>query len=330
VDERDGLVTTPRLTVEDEWDRSLEELEPGNAIERTVRIEGEDILGMLLPELSFEAPAGIAVYSEPARIIDRTNRGRYRGERSQTITYVLTERGTFEIPSIEIQWWNPDDGELRTERLESRFFEVKAKDIGIPNGSALSDLLNNATASITAVGARAVRWIFAHRTGLVVLALIGAVLIGLAHAYGPRARRTMSDSLNRIRNSEPQAFRALDRSLRNGDARQIVEAYWHWRERLDAISTRRTDTASLFKTPPNENEDVPVRLSDFPHWRAFEAQRYSDRSRTPPAASTRQLHHEMRAMRAIYLAKIDADRCGPPRATGPTATRTPLRLNPNA
>ncbi|MGY8736201.1 MAG: hypothetical protein ACKVIW_01635, partial [bacterium] len=110
-------------------------LEAGDAIERRIRIRGTQILGMLLPPLRFEAPPGIAVYADKPRILDRVNRGQYSGERSQKVTYVLQERGFFQISPLEIRWWNPDTGSLNVERVPGQTFEVSDAGFGASNTS---------------------------------------------------------------------------------------------------------------------------------------------------------------------------------------------------
>ena len=104
VEEAQRVVTTPRLEIEDEWDRDFEGLEAGDAIERRIRIRGTQILGMLLPPLRFEASPGIAVYADKPRILDRVNRGQYSGERSQKITYVLQAWGIDSLRWLLVHW----------------------------------------------------------------------------------------------------------------------------------------------------------------------------------------------------------------------------------
>lgn len=317
VDESEGVVTTPRLSVEDEWDRSFDDLSAGDALERTIHIEGDEVLGMLLPDLAFEAPVGIAVYADAPRIVDRANRGRYRGQRTQTITYVLTERGTFEIPSIAIRWWNPEDEELRTETLASQSLNVKAAGLGISNSSSLSESIGDLRSRVAKAGAAVLQLILRHWLGIAVIGLIAFGLIRLTRAYGSRARETFDLALKQRRNSEALTFRALDRCLRVGDAQQIVAAYWHWRERIDA---------SVLPSPRAHPESQD--LARFPHWRTFQALRYSGPQAEPATFSRPDLRREIREMRSAYFAQTSARGRNHSRTNSSFRTRISPRLNP--
>ncbi|MCP5058432.1 MAG: hypothetical protein GY937_17145 [bacterium] len=222
-----GLVTTPRFRVRDEWSRPLDALMVGDAVKRTVRMNADRALGMLLPDLVFEVPPGIAVYADQPRTSDQVNRGQYQGERVESVTYVLQRPGEFALPAIELHWWDPGSGALQTEILEDRAFEVT----GEPDQASLvvpADPWTRWRAGFDRLQA----FTREHRLALL-LTILGVIFtVQLARTRLPglllgwRARREWR------RGSEAQLFRELMRSAGRGDGDALVRDFWRWRDRL--------------------------------------------------------------------------------------------------
>jgi hypothetical protein len=244
----ESFVTTPRLTMRESWNRPLEELQVGDALKRTVRLGAENALGMLLPELSFEAPAGIKLYPEQPRTEDRVERGRYRGERVESVTYVLQREGEFTLPAIDVHWWNPDRGILVTETLEAHSFLVQAGE-----QEAQLVVARRLRADWRRLLARV--WVFGveHWLLLVGVALGVGLAARLLRTRGPLVLAWLRAESARREASEAAGFRSLERSLRSGDVDAVVRSYWRWLDRLrteipalDARGLRRAAESSGF------------------------------------------------------------------------------------
>lgn len=107
-------VATSRFEVEEEFNKSLVELKPGDALQRTIRISADNLPAMMLPPVSTEAVPGIAAYAKPAKLVDKINRGDYLAERSQQITYVIEKPGDYQLPEQIFYWWNLETGAVET------------------------------------------------------------------------------------------------------------------------------------------------------------------------------------------------------------------------
>ncbi|MFT5696016.1 MAG: hypothetical protein ACI9QQ_001995 [Myxococcota bacterium] len=288
-----GFFTTPRLEVHDTWDKPLEDLEVGFAIKRTVRLSGEQMLGMLLPKLVFEAPEGIAVYADAPRVHDRINRGQYRGERRQTVTYVLQEPGTYELAPVELQWWDPVQEELRSATLSTPEFHVTGE--GLATAQDLDDA--GAAARWLQFGSAAVAWLAAHWLGLLTLVLIAvAAARGLMFA-GPRITRAISYSRQQHQDSEATAFRNLKHSVSRGDEGQVIESYWLWRHRLAATTPGAAD---FFEDERRAASDRPSSL------RRFEILRYAPEKNVDAEEDTPQFDRVMRTEILLELVQLRA------------------------
>lgn len=321
VEETQRVVTTPRLEIQDEWDFDIEGLKAGDAIERRIRIRGTQILGMLLPQLDFEAPPGIAVYADRPRIFDRVNRGQYSGERSQKVTYVLQERGSFRIAPLEILWWNPDTGSLNVELVPGRTFEVSEAGFGASNTSALTDGLALWYEQFFAWGIDSLRWLLAH--WLAVALLIGGTFLvwQKGHAASKRLAELVDEALTRRRDSESFAYKELTTSLRGDDLEQIATCYWRWREHLASpASDSPADAAS--QGPDLSN--TPFSGAAMPLWRHFEAIRYGNVGNASDQFDASALRKELRELRARWRGQLaEADR------RKKAAEFAPRQLNPH-
>ncbi len=111
---KDGWVATPRFEVSEHFNKALEELKPGDALKRSINISADDLPAMMLPRVPTADIPGVAIYTKPAELADKVNRGDYLAERIQEITYVFESPGKYELPTQSYHWWNL---ETRTAEL---------------------------------------------------------------------------------------------------------------------------------------------------------------------------------------------------------------------
>ena len=115
----DYFVTTPRLQVNEEYDRGFDDLKVGDSLIRTITMIADDSVGMLLPPLDFGPTEGLGVYPASPRMEDESNRGIYTGKRFESVTYVMEKEGDYTLPEITIHWFDLQSEELKTETLSA-------------------------------------------------------------------------------------------------------------------------------------------------------------------------------------------------------------------
>ena len=111
------MIATPKLTVNERFDRKPETLKVGEAFTRTITMTVKDSIAMLLPPLPFEAVEGLGVYPAQPQVTDKAERGQYTGTRVESVTYVMEKPGDYHLPQITIHWWDTSRGELKQEVL---------------------------------------------------------------------------------------------------------------------------------------------------------------------------------------------------------------------
>ncbi|YCO00468.1 BatD family protein [Vibrio sp. VNB-15] len=118
--------TATKVSVDQKWTTSNDELKVGDAITRTITINAQDSLSVLLPDLlSNDSTASYQAYPQPNRLDDEQTRGDYQSSRIEESVYVIQQGGEFTLPEHKFQWWNSKSKELETVVIEGKTFKAK-------------------------------------------------------------------------------------------------------------------------------------------------------------------------------------------------------------
>ncbi len=124
--EKSKWFTATDVSVAQEWTISNDELKVGDAIRRTITINAQDSLSVLLPDLlSNDSTASYQTYSQPNRLNDQQARGDYQSSRVEENVYVIQQGGEFTLPEYKFHWWNSDTGQLETVVIEGKTFKAR-------------------------------------------------------------------------------------------------------------------------------------------------------------------------------------------------------------
>ncbi|WP_027581022.1 BatD family protein [Bradyrhizobium sp. Ai1a-2] len=246
------FLTATSLTMEQQIQRSSEELKVGDAVTRIVTIKADGTPAMLLPPIAFSPIDGLAVYPAQPSLQDTTE-GRsdaLSAARVDSATYMLEKPGDYVLPAIDVRWWNAGDGKIALAHLDAVPLQVAANPAAgsaAPPGDAgagrnWSRLLD----------------LFVDHWGLAVLAL--AALAGLGWIT-PRAARAMAADYRHRREaylrSESFSFSRLRQAARRSDAKAAYFALLDWLQRFDPVAPRHT-VASLKSVAKDPALDVQI------------------------------------------------------------------------
>ncbi|WP_045419512.1 BatD family protein [Vibrio campbellii] len=118
--------TAIKVSVDQKWTTSNDELKVGDAITRTITINAQDSLSVLLPDLlSNDSTASYQAYPQPNRLDDKQTRGDYQSSRIEESVYVIQQGGEFTLPEHKFQWWNSKSKKLETVVIEGKTFKAK-------------------------------------------------------------------------------------------------------------------------------------------------------------------------------------------------------------
>lgn len=217
------FLATPAYRLSQTLDRPLADLnrlKVGDALTRRLTQRAEGVAAMHLPALRFAAIEGIASYPAEPRLLDSGGeRGAARiGERSDEIGYVLQRAGDYELPGLEIQWYDPGVGKLRSARVPALRLSVA------PNPAAAPPAPTPTSRAVPPAPTFGARLVLLSALGLAVAMLALALLKRRGGAlYGAwRVRRAAR------RNSETAAFRRCRHALRRQSPSQAQAALYAW------------------------------------------------------------------------------------------------------
>lgn len=104
------------------------QLQPGDAITRTITLKAEDVLDKMLPLIDFDQQAhqqtGLAIYPHPPELSSKNNRGKQTVQSVQEVTYLAEKAGHYHLPAYRFAWWNTKTGELHELKLNGMDIEV--------------------------------------------------------------------------------------------------------------------------------------------------------------------------------------------------------------
>lgn len=224
-----GLVlSTPRLTMSEQYSRSTNGLRVGDSFERRVSMTIDNSVAMLLPPTEFAPSDGIAVYPARPEVTDTRNRGSMSGTRVDGATYVMEAEGSYVLPAITLHWWN-----LGTSRLEEAALpqveltveanpDLAAEHLGEPD----SKEADTAESQDIEEEARFDWW--AIVAGGVSLFLLVALLRRLQRKVSSEERSPSPEAV------ETGLFREFEKVARRGAPQATFAAFISWLDHLSA------------------------------------------------------------------------------------------------
>lgn len=107
------------------WETTKPDLKVGDAITRTINIEANDSLSILLPQtLQAKVSEQYQAYADPAQLTDTSNRGQYVSKRQDRVVYIVQDGGEVAFPPLTVKWWNTNKGTVETIKLSGKSFKV--------------------------------------------------------------------------------------------------------------------------------------------------------------------------------------------------------------
>ena len=276
----DSFVSASRLRLRQTVEPRPKGLAVGEALRRTVTIEAEGAFGMMLPPLPVPAIAGLSAYPDPPHVEDR---GGERGEarvarRVESVAYRLEREGDYELPAIEVAWWDVGAKQMRRARLAAVAFSVApapARADEIPLPAETEAVAPAQPAQPPARWSHLVVWI---GLGAIALAFVARVFRPLARRVF-RARARLAEARRRSQDSEPAWFGRVRRAAARGDAAATYRALLGWAQRLGPTGTLGAFLAQADDSELAEEVGSPRRNALRPR-----ARRRQDRdpARPPP------------------------------------------------
>jgi len=104
-----GGVVAARVTVSQQLDPDPKTLKAGDTLTRTITVRAEGLRAMMIPAPDSNAPEGVRIYTQdPVLSEEVDSRGApLAGVRKDVAQYLFSDAGQYDLPAIEVSWFNP-------------------------------------------------------------------------------------------------------------------------------------------------------------------------------------------------------------------------------
>ena len=211
------------LRLQEEWTDNPPRFRIGEPVTRTLTLVADGIAAAQLPALVRTLPDGLKQYSDQPVVRDEKRSTGLLGVRQEKIAIMPSRPGHYELPAIEVPWWNIETGQQEVARIPARSIEVTPGDDTTAESAPLPSISGDVspgtseTKIIEHVSAGFWPWISA---GLA----LGWVLSAL---WWWRSRQTMEREKTIVR--QPVAnFKAVRKACQRNDARASKAALLDW------------------------------------------------------------------------------------------------------
>lgn len=204
------LLTTRSLTLRESWDHEPGPGMVGDAFQRTVSIEADNIMAMVFPPFPAPEMDGVRIYRDAPRVEDKTGRGGLTGSRSETLTYVFEEPGQVTLPPYSLSWWDEETTTLKEAQLPAHQFEIAP----LPGADGTTEGIDRVSGDGSDEHGNLWLW--------VLLALV--VLATVLFLFRDRIR----SRFHAADDTESKLFSTLLEATQSGDAPAVYRAWRNW------------------------------------------------------------------------------------------------------
>jgi hypothetical protein len=207
------------LQLVEEWAQDPPRFRVGEPLTRSLTLKASGIAAAQLPSLAGTLPDGLKLYSDQPLVQNQSGPDGLTGIRQEKIAIVPSRAGYFELPAIEIPWWNTQTGQQQVARIAARRIEVlavagnvSAPPLAAEPGPAYSD---SQPAKIERRGQTAGFWPWLSL--LFVLGWMATAILWWRHSR-KREPATEPQLPQREPDKPSEAFREFERACRGNDA----------------------------------------------------------------------------------------------------------------
>jgi hypothetical protein len=120
------------VRISERWSKPLEEVKVGDVFERSITVSAAGTLPSFIPELELEETDFATIYPQEPELNDNRTRHDVNGVRIEKNLYLFEKEGSYEIPSVRVEWWNPYARRMYFKQLEAINITVKPNpDLGM-------------------------------------------------------------------------------------------------------------------------------------------------------------------------------------------------------
>lgn len=125
-----------QVVLQDELDQD-QHFQVGEPVTRRVTLTAEGVREDQLPDLDNNYPAALRFYPERTQRESFNHQGQRIAQATFNGVFIPTEAGTYQLPAVEVPWWDVNSDRLQTARLPAREITVHEPAGGIASPTAV-------------------------------------------------------------------------------------------------------------------------------------------------------------------------------------------------
>ena len=202
------------LSLSESWSPEPDHSQVGDSLTRSLTLKAEGLSSGQLPPLPATTINGLRRYPDQAQLSNQNTERGLIGTREEREALVPTHSGSFDLPAVEVVWWNTHEEHMERSTLPARTLQV-ANNPGMAVDTPVSSAANNAPPQPPLLWAWKLSTLILACTTLLGFALWWRArsqpAVHRAAQTGPSPRTLLDDLKRTCLANDPQATRqALD------------------------------------------------------------------------------------------------------------------------
>lgn len=112
------------IRVEESWSDTPENLETGEPVTRTLTMVADGVTVGQLPDLEAPRIQGLRIYPDDPVNKEQATEDGIRSISSRKFAIIPTHPGNYQLPAVELKWWNSETDQEETARIAPRLLKV--------------------------------------------------------------------------------------------------------------------------------------------------------------------------------------------------------------
>lgn len=202
------------LTLDRTFDGVTDDLKAGDSLSISTAVGVTGVLPMFVPPVTpDEGISGLVFYPKEPVLEEGENRGVIEGKRSEEVTVMVENAGSYRISELSVSWYNLESGKVETSTVPAIEFDVAGV---VPVNEAVSESFS--ARSLLA--------------GMLVVMVVAVLFVFFIKAYGQPVLKWIKYRLKVYKLSEFHAYQTLKHSVRKRDYSGTLVAVSNWKDRI--------------------------------------------------------------------------------------------------
>ena len=253
-------IPTSKLTISDTFMPEKSQYEVGEAINRTIEIQAENLLAEQLPEITPPEIQGVNIYNSKPEYNNSEINGNIVGQRKQIFTYLATNPGQYVIPEIKVTWYDTKNKKTQTATLAAKKITIipSISNVTDKNQSIGNTPATNKTNVTIPSDFKHTEFIINHIGLMITTLLIIIFFIGLYIYLKLKDNKTcyLSTTQNN-RLSIRSALCLLEKAFKSNDPSKAKQAYLNF---VNSLNNKQLNKQELSQ---NLSQDTKNKLSQL-------------------------------------------------------------------